>query len=118
RAVGHEHVRWFPALVSNHVVDLVSRYKPEELPPELTAFIKNREGYNYLHHAEVGSSNAEFVSDEVVDRFCILGSPKDHVRKLRELAAVGVTQFNIYLMCGDEEQQLEDYGREIIPAMK
>jgi len=27
-----DRVRWFPALVSNHVVDLVSRYKPEELP--------------------------------------------------------------------------------------
>src|SRR5262249_34843408 len=25
--VGREHVRWFPALVSNHVVDLVSRYR-------------------------------------------------------------------------------------------
>jgi len=27
-----EHVRWFPALVSNHVMDLISKYKPEELP--------------------------------------------------------------------------------------
>jgi probable F420-dependent oxidoreductase len=116
-AVGREHVRWFPALVSNHVVDLVSRYKPEELPPELTTFIRNREGYNYLHHAEVGSSNAGFVSDEVVDRFCILGGVRDHIRKLKELQAAGVTQFNIYLMCGDEEQQLEIYGREVIPAL-
>ena len=115
--VGREHVRWFPALVSNHVVDLVSRYKPEELPPELTAFIQNREGYNYLHHAEVGSSNAGFVSDEVVDRFCILGGVRDHIRKLQELRAAGVTQFNIYLMCGDEEKQLEVYGREVIPKL-
>jgi alkanesulfonate monooxygenase SsuD/methylene tetrahydromethanopterin reductase-like flavin-dependent oxidoreductase (luciferase family) len=117
-SVGREHVRWFPALVSNHVVDLVSRYKPEELPPELTAFIQNREGYNYLHHAEVGSSNAGFVSDEVVDRFCVLGPVKDHVRKLQDLRAAGVTQFNIYLMCGDEEQQLETYGREVIRAIQ
>jgi probable F420-dependent oxidoreductase len=117
KAVGREHVRWFPALVSNHVVDLVSRYKPEELPPELTAFIKNREGYNYLHHAEVGSSNAEFVTDEVVDRFCIVGGIKDHIRKLQELRAAGVTQFNIYLMCGDEEKQLETYGRDVIPKL-
>jgi probable F420-dependent oxidoreductase len=116
-AVGREHVRWFPALVSNHVVDLVSRYKPEELPPELTTFVRNREGYNYLHHAEVGSSNAGFVSDEVVDRFCILGGVRAHIRKLQELRAAGVTQFNIYLMCGDEEQQLEIYGREVIPAL-
>jgi probable F420-dependent oxidoreductase len=116
RKVARERVRWFPALVSNHVVDLVSRYKPEELPAELTAYIRDRKGYNYLHHAEVGSSNADFVSDDVVDRFCIVGSAADHIEKLRELRQLGVTQFNIYLMCGDEESTLEVYGREIIPA--
>lgn len=117
KKIGREHVRWFPALVSNHVVDLVSRYKPEELPEELTAYIQDRKGYNYLHHAEVGSSNAAFVTDEVVDRFCIVGGVADHVRKLRELQSLGVTQFNIYLMCGDEEETLAIYGREIIPTL-
>ncbi len=68
-----EHVRWFPALVSNHVMDLISKYKPEELPPALTSFVKDRGKYDYLHHCEVGSDNADFVSDEVVDRFCIIG---------------------------------------------
>src|SRR5215813_6551274 len=48
KAQARERVRWFPALVSNHVVDLVSRYKPEELPPELTGYIRDRKGYNYL----------------------------------------------------------------------
>lgn len=112
-----ERVRWFPALVSNHVVDLVSRYKPEELPPELTAYVRNREGYNYLHHAEVGSSNAEFVTDDVVDRFCIVGPTREHIRRLDELRSLGVTQFNIYLMCGEEEKTLETYGHEIIPKL-
>jgi probable F420-dependent oxidoreductase len=116
--VARERVRWFPALVSNHVVDLVSRYKPEELPPELTAYIQDRSGYNYLHHAEVGSSNAQFVTDEVVDRFCIVGSAAEHVRRLQQLRSLGVTQFNIYLMCGDEEKTLETYGREIIGKLK
>ncbi len=115
--VARDRVRWFPALVSNHVVDLVSRYKPEELPPELTAYVRDREGYNYLHHAEVGSSNAQFVSDDVVDRFCIVGSVSAHIRKLQELRSIGVTQFNIYLMCGEEEQTLEVYGREIMPKL-
>jgi probable F420-dependent oxidoreductase len=117
KKTARDRVRWFPALVSNHVVDLVSRYKPEELPPELTAYIKDRQGYNYLHHAEVGSSNAEFVTDEVVDRFCIVGTAPQHVHKLRELESLGVTQFNIYLMCGDEEDTLDIYGKEIIPAL-
>jgi len=113
-----ERVRWFPALVSNHVVDLVSRYKPDELPPELTAYISDRKSYNYLHHAEVGSSNAEFVTDEVVDRFCIVGPVAEQVRRLKQLEDTGVTQFNIYLMCGDEEQTLDVYGREVIPAFR
>ena len=113
-----DQVRWFPALVSNHVVDLVSRYKPEELPEELTSYIRDRKGYNYLHPAEVGSSNAEFVTDEIVDRFCIVGPAEEHVRKLKELESVGVTQFNIYLMSGDEEQTVEAYGRDIVTRLR
>jgi probable F420-dependent oxidoreductase len=113
--VGREHVRWFPALVSNHVVDLVSKYKREELPPALTSYIRNRGQYDYLHHCEVDSSNAEFVSDEVTDRFCLLGPAEAHIEKLRTLARAGVTQFNIYLMCGDEEDTLEAYKREVLP---
>jgi probable F420-dependent oxidoreductase len=113
-----ERVRWFPALVSNHVVDLVSRYDPAELPPALTGYVRDREGYDYLHHAEVGSSNAGFVADEVVDRFCVIGSVEDHRAKLAELADAGVDQFNIYLMNGDEEETLAVYGREIIPGLR
>lgn len=114
-ARARDQVRWFPALVSNHVVDLVSRYKPEELPQALTAYIRNRKGYDYHHHAEVGSDNAGFVPDEIVDRYCIVGPVAEHRRRLEELFAIGVTQFNIYLMSGDEEETLEVYGREIVP---
>jgi probable F420-dependent oxidoreductase len=113
-----DRVRWFPALVSNHVVDLVNKYDPADLPPTLTAYVRNREGYDYLHHAEVGSDNAEFVTDEVVDRFCVIGSVDDHLKKLQVLADAGVDQFNIYLMNGDEEKTLEAYARDIIPAAK
>ena len=116
-ATARDRVRWFPALVSNHVVDLVSKYKPEELPPELTSYVQDRSGYDYLHHAEVGSTNAQFVTDEVVDRFCIVGPVEQHLKRLDELKRVGVTQFNIYLMCGDEEDTVEVYGRDIIPKM-
>src|SRR5215468_9761837 len=109
-----EHVRWFPALVSNHVMDLISKYKPEELPPALTSYVKNRGRYDYHHHCEVGSGNADFVSDEVVDRFCVLGSPDEHRKKLDRLRKAGVTQFNIYLMCGEEEQTLDVYKHKIL----
>ncbi len=113
-----ERVRWFPALVSNHVVDLVKRYGEAGLPTDLTAFVKNRPGYDYQHHAEVGSSNAKFVDDESVERFCVVGGVDDHIAKLRELAKAGVRQFNVYLMSRDEEEQLEIYGEKIIPALR
>jgi len=118
REQGRDRTRWFPALVSNHVVDLVNKYPREQLPGSLTGYVRDRSGYDYRHPAEVGSSNAAFVGDEVTDRFCVLGSVEDHVAKLRELAAAGVDQFNVYLMNGDEEEQLAIYGREIIPALR
>ena len=113
-----ERVRWFPALVSNHVVDLVRRYGEKGLPEELTAYVRGRPGYDYKHHAESGSSNAAFVDDDSVDRFCVIGEVEEHVAKLRELQQAGVSQFNIYLMSGEEERILERYGSEIIPAVK
>ena len=113
-----DRVRWFPALVGNHVVDLVNKYQGDDLPAGLTAYIRNRQGYDYLHHAEVGSSNAEFVTDDIVDRFCLVGPVEDHVEKLTALAEAGVDQFNLYLMNGDEERMLEVYGRDVIPALR
>jgi probable F420-dependent oxidoreductase len=117
-ADGRDRVRWFPALVGNHVVDLVSKYEGADLPESLTRYIRGRQGYDYRHHAEVGSSNAEFVTDDIVDRFAIVGGVDAHIEKLHALAAVGVDQFNVYLMNGEEEAQLEAYGREIIPALR
>jgi probable F420-dependent oxidoreductase len=112
--LARERVRWFPALVSNHVLDLISRYKPEDLPPALTSYVRDRGHYDYQEHCEVDSDHSKFVSDEVVDRFCLVGPAAAHREKLRKLASVGVTQFNIYLMCGEEEDTLETYRREIL----
>ena len=103
--------------MSNHVVDLVNKYPREQLPESLTGYIRDRQGYDYHHHAEVGSTNAGFVGDEVTDRFCVLGEVEEVVEKLRVLEDAGVDQFNVYLMNGDEREQLERIGREVIAAM-
>ena len=118
RDLGRERTRWFPALVSNHVVDLVSRYPREQLPESLTGYIGDRGGYDYHHHAEVGSSNAGFVGDEVTDRFCVLGDASEVIAKLRALADAGVDQFNVYLMNGDEMEQLERFAADVLPALR
>jgi alkanesulfonate monooxygenase SsuD/methylene tetrahydromethanopterin reductase-like flavin-dependent oxidoreductase (luciferase family) len=112
-----EQVRWFPALVSNHVVDLVNRYPADELPDELTAYIATRDHYDYADHGRVGAEHAGFVSDEVVDRFCVVGTLEDCERRLRELEAVGVHQFNIYSMVDDPEGVIRSFGKELIPTL-
>ena len=48
----------------------------------------------------------------------LVGDAAAHIAKLRVLAEAGVDQFNLYLMNGDEEEQLEIYGREVIPALR
>jgi probable F420-dependent oxidoreductase len=117
-AHARDQVRWFPALVSNHVVDLVHRYHGGVLPDELTDYIAARERYDYSHHGRAGSENAEFVTDEVVDRFCVLGTPEQVRAKLGQLQDLGVQQFNIYSMVDDPRALISGFGREIIPAFR
>ena len=112
--LAREQVRWFPALVSNHVVDLIGRYPAEELPASLTTYVQARGDYDYLHHCEVDSDNKSFVSDDVVDRFCLLGPAETQIQKLKTLEAAGVTQFNLYLMSGSEEEQLRAFQSEVM----
>jgi alkanesulfonate monooxygenase SsuD/methylene tetrahydromethanopterin reductase-like flavin-dependent oxidoreductase (luciferase family) len=103
--------------VSNHVMDLIERYgENSEIPKDLTDFVKARKFYDYKEHSRVGAKHGEFVTDEIVDRFCVLGTPAQAAEKLKELESVGVDQFNIYLMTHSQEATLEVYGREIIPA--
>jgi len=113
-----EQVRWFPALVSNHVVDLLKRYDTGDLPPELTDYIKGREHYDYAQHVQRGAEHSAFVTDDVVDRFCVIGSVDQCRKRLTELASVGVHQFNIYLMVDQPETVIATYGREILPAFR
>ncbi|MGZ8604652.1 MAG: TIGR03842 family LLM class F420-dependent oxidoreductase [Actinomycetota bacterium] len=111
-----EQVRWFPALVSNHVVDLVKRYISTDLPQELTEFIKVRDHYDYADHGRTGAEHADFVTDEVVDRFCLIGPVDRCLSKLRELEGVGVHQFNIYSMVDDPPAVIQRFGADLIPA--
>lgn len=118
-ADARERVRWFPAMVSNHVFDLLARYDRSQLPAALTDYVARwrREQYDYAEHSRVGARHGRFVSDETCDRFCVLGTPEDHLAKLRRLREVGVDQWNIYLMTGSQEETLEAYGRSIIPQL-
>jgi alkanesulfonate monooxygenase SsuD/methylene tetrahydromethanopterin reductase-like flavin-dependent oxidoreductase (luciferase family) len=115
-AACRDEVRWFPAMVSNHVMDLIDRYGwNSDIPSELTDFVKARTFYDYSEHSRVGAAHGAFVSDEICDRFCVIGPAAACAEKLRMLEAVGVDQFNVYLMTNAQEETLSAYGRDLIP---
>ena len=113
-----DQLRWFGGMVGNHVADLVARYGTDgPVPRELTDYIAGRQAYDYSHHGQAGNPSTDFVPDEIVDRFCLLGPASAHIERLRELSEIGADQFALYLMHDDEEATLDAYGDEIIPAL-
>jgi probable F420-dependent oxidoreductase len=114
-----EQVRWFPAMVSNHVQDLIDRYGTDgsSVPKALTDYVQARKFYDYDEHSRVGAKHGEFVTDEICDRFCVIGNVEQCAEKLRELEGIGVDQFNVYLMTHGQEETLQAYGDDIIPGL-
>jgi alkanesulfonate monooxygenase SsuD/methylene tetrahydromethanopterin reductase-like flavin-dependent oxidoreductase (luciferase family) len=106
-------------MVGNHVADMVARYgdQNDSIPQALTDYIKGREGYDYNQHGQTGNTHAAFVPDEIVDRFCILGPPDEHIRRLEELRDLGVDQFAIYLQHDGKDHTLLQYGEHVIPQL-
>ena len=111
-----DQCRWFGGMVGNHVADIVSRYgESSEVPQALTDYIKGREGYDYNQHGQAGNIHTQFVPDEIVERFCILGPVSEHLRRLAELRKLGVDQFAVYLQHDNKDATLLAYGEHIIP---
>lgn len=118
-AHARDQCRWFGGMVGNHVADLVSRYGEHSglVPDALTEYIKARQGYDYSHHGRAGNPSTDFVPDEIVDRFCLLGPAEAHIEKLRTLRDLGVDQFAVYDMHDARETTIDAYGQHVIPAL-
>jgi probable F420-dependent oxidoreductase len=118
-AHARDQCRWFGGMVGNHVADLVTRYgeATDMVPGELTDYIKGRAGYDYSHHGRAGNPSTDFVPDEIVHRFCLIGPPEAHIAKLRALRGLGVDQFAVYDMHDAKDETIDAYGEHIIPAL-
>jgi probable F420-dependent oxidoreductase len=118
-----EQSRWFGGMVGNHVADIVAKYGASSdgaavsVPKALTDYIAGRTGYDYNSHGKSDNDHVDFVPDEIVDRFCILGTAEEHIAKLEQLKAIGVDQFAGYLQHDNKEETLRVYGEKVIPAL-
>jgi probable F420-dependent oxidoreductase len=114
-----EQCRWFGGMVGNHVADIVAKYGSDGVVPQaLTDYIAAREGYDYNEHGLAGNSHTAFVPDDIVDRFCVIGTAEEHIEKLKALKELGVDQFAGYLQHDNKEETLRVYGETVIPALR
>jgi probable F420-dependent oxidoreductase len=119
RQHGRDQCRWFGGMVGNHVADIVARYGTEgaAVPAALSDYIAGRQGYDYNSHGKAGNTHTDFVPDEVIDRFCLIGPPETQIARLNELRELGVDQFALYLQHDAKDATLTAYGERVIPAV-
>lgn len=110
-------VRWFPALVANHIVDVLHHHDPDVMPSYVTEYVEARSRYDYYEHGQPGADHSKYVPNEIVDKFCVIGTAEECADKVRELASLGVSEFNIYPL-PELERVLETYGTEIVPQVR
>ena len=114
-----DQCRWFGGMVGNHVADIVAKYgEHSDVPQALTTTSRAARTTTTTSTAGPGTSHTAFVPDEIVDRFCLLGTPEDHVAKLEQLKAIGVDQFAVYLQHDNKEETLRAYGELIMPGLR
>ena len=112
-----DRTRWFPALVGNHIADVLRHHDAEELPEALFDYVQNRPKYDYRQHGHPGADHGKYVPDAICDRFCVLGTEEECEAKLHELADLGVSEFNIYPYIPNLLETIDLYGRTIAPRI-
>ena len=120
---GRQHAldqcRWFGGMVGNHVADIVARYGSDggAVPSALSDYVAGRESYDYNSHGKAGNAHTDFVPDEIIERFCLIGPVEEQVARLQELQALGVDQFALYLQHDAKDATLSAYGETVIPII-
>jgi 5,10-methylenetetrahydromethanopterin reductase len=71
-------------------------------------------------HAEAIAAARAYVSDEAVEKFCLVGRAEECLRRIEELARLGIRQvfFRHYLTYALPWELIEVAGREILPRLR
>jgi probable F420-dependent oxidoreductase len=115
RQEAREQLRWFPALVGNHVADILRHHDRDNVPGYIAEYVEARTDYDYRHHTRQDVDHYDYVPEEIIDRFTVLGTKEEILKKLRHLESIGVTEFNMYTTFENPERVIEFYGRDVVP---
>ncbi|HEY2921642.1 MAG TPA: LLM class flavin-dependent oxidoreductase [Candidatus Binatia bacterium] len=104
----------------NHALrsGLAGKYVPDLLKESIRRF---HQEYDYSQHGEKTGKNARLIdqlglTEYLLDRFAVAGTPGDIVQRIRSLARLGLK--NLWLSSpGDDPSNLDLMGREVLPHL-
>jgi len=117
----HDDGRVARSAVKAHVARILKRKLPFDLDPATMEVVRKiRENYEYYEHMVVGSAHGDVVSDELVERFAIAGTPAEARSQLERLACTGLVDEIAIIPHTQEPAERERIIRlvgEMIPEM-
>jgi 5,10-methylenetetrahydromethanopterin reductase len=117
-----EEIKTSLAMAGNHLTRFTAEGKhvPPNLLPKMTVLA---ERYVFGEHARPGSANCRLITelglvDYLADRFAIVGTPADCVKKLEGAIAAGARQFWMSIHFDDKFRLIRDFAERVIPAFR
>ena len=117
-----EEIKTSLAMAGNHLTRFTSEGKhvPSELLPRLGTLA---ERYAFGEHARPGSANCRLITelglvDYLAERFAIVGTPAECVKKIERAIEAGARQFWMSIHFDDKFRLLRDFAEQVIPAFR
>jgi 5,10-methylenetetrahydromethanopterin reductase len=119
---GVEEIKMSLAAAGNHL----SRFTTEgkHVPPELLDRVKLLgQRYSFSSHTLPGGANNRLIGelglvDYLAERFAVVGTPDECIKKLGAAIDAGARQFWMSVHFDDKERFLRDWATKVVPAFR
>jgi len=117
-----EEIKTSLAMAGNHLTRFTAEGK--HVPPDLLPKMKIlADRYVFGEHALPGSANCRLITelglvDYLAERFAIVGTPADCVKKLERTIEAGARQFWMSIHFDDKFRLLRDFAGRVMPAFR
>ena len=117
-----EEIKTSLAMAGNHLTRFTAEGK--HVPPDLLPKFRTlAERYVFGEHARPGSANCRLITelglvDYLAERFAIVGTPADCVKKIERAIDAGARQFWMSIHFHDKFRLIRDFAEQVIPAFR
>jgi 5,10-methylenetetrahydromethanopterin reductase len=117
-----EEIKMSLAMAGNHLTRFTTEGK--HIPPDLLPKIRTLgERYAFAQHSLPGGGNGKLIDelglvDYLADRFAVVGTPADCVRKLERAMEAGARQFWMSVHFDDKSRFMRDWAERVMPAFR